>query len=155
MHIFNGNIHMFRQDHKDSGMTLIELMVTVAIVAILAAVAYPSYTSHIRKARRTEAKAALLQIQVAQEKYFLEKNAYSSALNSTNLGLGYSSASPKTSGGYYTLSYTVNSSATTFTATATATGTQTDDTNCKSFSINELGTKTSKNSRNTTSTDCW
>ena len=136
------------------GFTLIELMVTVAIVAILAAVAYPSYTGHIRKARRTEAKTALLQIQVAQEKYFLQNNAYSPALNSSGLGLGYSSTSPTTTSGYYTLSYTVGTPATTYTATATATGTQTDDINCKSFSINELGTKTSKNSSDATSTDC-
>lgn len=127
------------------GFTLIELMVTVAIVAILAAVAYPSYTSHIRKARRTEAKAALLQIQVAQEKYFLQNNTYTQI---ANLGLGATST-------YYTISISPTSPSTTYTATATTTGTQTADTNCNTFSINETGAKTSKNSSNATTTDCW
>lgn len=128
-----------------SGFTLTELMVTVGIVAILAAVAYPSYTSHIRKARRTEAKAALLQIQVAQEKYFLQNNTYTTI---ANLGLG-------STGTYYTISISPTSPSTSYTATATVTGTQTADTNCNTFSINETGAKASKNSSNVATTDCW
>jgi type IV pilus assembly protein PilE len=127
---------MYRQDHKDSGMTLIELMVTVAIVAILAAVAYPSYTSHIRKARRTDATAALLQIQVAQEKYFLQNSAYTTDLSI----LGF--ANSKTPSGYYTLSITTTSIPYTATATAPSSSTQYQDGGCITFTINSLGQRT-------------
>lgn len=43
---------------KQSGFTLIELMIVVAIVAILAAVALPAYQTYTKKARFTEVVAA-------------------------------------------------------------------------------------------------
>nr|WP_182971088.1 prepilin-type N-terminal cleavage/methylation domain-containing protein [Aeromonas veronii] len=43
---------------KQSGFTLIELMIVVAIVAILAAVALPAYQNYTNKARFTQAVTA-------------------------------------------------------------------------------------------------
>ncbi|MGR6759304.1 pilin [Aeromonas veronii] len=43
---------------KQSGFTLIELMIVVAIVAILAAVALPAYQNYTKKAKFTEVIAA-------------------------------------------------------------------------------------------------
>lgn len=43
---------------KQSGFTLIELMIVVAIVAILAAVALPAYQTYTKKAKFTEVVAA-------------------------------------------------------------------------------------------------
>ncbi|WP_192035987.1 type IV pilin protein [Halomonas sp. YLGW01] len=45
-----------------SGFTLIELMIAVAVIAILASIAYPSYTNYIQEARRTDAKATLMEV---------------------------------------------------------------------------------------------
>lgn len=59
-----------------SGFTLIELMVTVAIMAILAAVAYPSYQESVRKAKRTEGRAALMQLMQQQERIYSQQNTY-------------------------------------------------------------------------------
>ena len=44
---------------KQSGFTLIELMIVVAIVAILAAIALPAYQSYTQKARFTEVISAV------------------------------------------------------------------------------------------------
>ncbi len=51
-------------------------MITVAIVAILAAVAIPSYRDSVWKGKRAEAKAALLKMLQAQERYYTQANTY-------------------------------------------------------------------------------
>jgi len=54
---------------RERGVTLIELVVVAAVIAILASVAIPSYRSHVLRAHRTEARAALLALATAQEKF--------------------------------------------------------------------------------------
>ncbi len=63
-------------DRPGRGFTLIELMVVVAIVAILASIAYPSYQESVRRAKRAEAKAVLLEIMQQQERYYSQRNTY-------------------------------------------------------------------------------
>jgi type IV pilus assembly protein PilE len=58
------------------GFTLIEVMIVVAIVAILATVAYPSYQESIRKAKRAEGRAALMQLMQQQERFYSQNNRY-------------------------------------------------------------------------------
>lgn len=52
---------------KQSGFTLIELMIVVAIVAILAAIAMPAYQTYTNKARFTEVISAVGPYKVAVE----------------------------------------------------------------------------------------
>ncbi len=58
------------------GITLLELMIVVVIVSILAAVAYPNYRQFAARAKRNEAKAMLLEIAAAQERYYLQNSSY-------------------------------------------------------------------------------
>ena len=62
-----------------SGFTLIELMIAVAIVGILAAIAFPSYQESVRKSRRADAEGALLGFANAMERHFTEFNSYCDA----------------------------------------------------------------------------
>ena len=132
---------------KIHGITLIELLITVAIVAILAGIAYPSYMQHVLTSHRTEAMTTLVRLANLEERYYLDNNQYGSIFQ---LGLtAAASSSYTTDNGYYTVSIATPTSAT-YSLTATASGAQTSDTECVTFSLAQDGTKTSSNS-----THCW
>ena len=63
-----------------SGITLIELMIVVVIVSILAAFAFPNYQEFSARAKRNEAKAALLRIATNQERFYLNNNTFTQDL---------------------------------------------------------------------------
>jgi type IV pilus assembly protein PilE len=125
------------------GVTLLELIVIVAVVAILGSIAVSSYRSYLLRAQRTEARMALLRIQAAQEKFFLQNNRYannSELTLSPPAGLGLSAT---TEGGNYTLSIPdADYDGNRYRAVATATGGQTKDiAACQVLSIDQDGAK--------------
>jgi len=61
---------------KETGFTLIELMVTIVIIAILAAIALPSYQQYIQRGKITEATSNLSAMQLALEKYYADNRNY-------------------------------------------------------------------------------
>ena len=61
---------------RQGGFTLIELMIVVAVVAILAVIAYPSYQEQMRKSRRAQAQADLIEYAQAAERYHTVNNTY-------------------------------------------------------------------------------
>jgi type IV pilus assembly protein PilE len=129
------------------GMSLIELMVVVAIVALLATIAVPSYRQFLLKSHRAEAKAALLNLAAAQEKFYLQNNTYTDDLTTAPPGgLGLPAT---TENGHFTVAIAAGANAAGFTATATAAGGQAQDTHCATFTINQAG------ARGATSSDCW
>lgn len=97
------------------GFTLIELMIVVAVVAILAAVALPAYNDQVRKAHRAEARSALQQVTLLEEKWRADNPSYGSYGSTGTPNI----TGPTTSeNGHWTIAVTANT-ATTYTVTAT------------------------------------
>ena len=61
---------------RNSGFTLIEVMVTVAIVAILGAIAVPAYSEYVMRARITEATSNLADMRNKMEQYFQDNRTW-------------------------------------------------------------------------------
>ena len=125
------------------GVSLIELLTVIVVIGILATIAVPSYRRYLIRSQRSEAKIALLQLQTAQEKRYLQMNAYTNdvtgAVTANPPGLGLLSTSE-------TQKYDITISAIaadgqSYTATATPKTGQSDDTECKNFTINERGVR--------------
>jgi len=66
----------------NTGFTLMELMIVVAIIGILASIAYPSYTNSITKGRRAEGRTALAELMQQQERFMTQTNSYCAFSNS-------------------------------------------------------------------------
>jgi len=64
---------------RQSGFTLIELMVTIAIVAILASVALPSYTQYLLRGKLLEGKTNLMAMRTKMELYFQDNRSWDPA----------------------------------------------------------------------------
>jgi type IV pilus assembly protein PilA len=66
---------------KQSGFTLIELMIVVAIVAVLAAVAMPAYQKYTAKAKFTEVITASSPVKQQVELCYFDKQSLSTCAN--------------------------------------------------------------------------
>ena len=64
---------------QETGFSLLELMIAVAIVGVISAVVYPSYRAYIIDARRVDAQQALLSFANAMERFKVENSTYEGA----------------------------------------------------------------------------
>ena len=147
----------------ESGFTLIELTIIVAVIGILAMLAVPGFLDSVRKGRRAEAMAALAQVQQAQERWRANRGSYADndklTLAPVNGGLGLSDT---TVSGYYGLAISeASASGYTVTATAKSGTSQASDTACRKLVMRLAGGNifyTSANADNADSTAsgrCW
>lgn len=145
--------------HRQRGLTLIELVVVMMIVGVLAAVAIPSYRSYVTRSQRSDAKDAVLALATQQEKHYLQCNAYATVIDvATNCAAGELQAADTSKNGWYALATGSANTALLFTATATAVNgeNQWQDTECRSFTVNQAGVRTALDAGGADNTgECW
>lgn len=121
-------------DKKQSGFTLIEVMIAVAIIGILAAIAVPSYGDYVVRSNRTEAQRELVRFANLQEQYYIDFRAYASDLTK----LGASKNPFLTESGLYSIKASSENGG--FTLTAAPLGSQKSrDKKCQTISITSAG----------------
>ena len=130
---------------RQTGMTLIELMIVVIVLGIIIAIGVPSYRGYIIRANRVDGTSALLRLAANRERFYMQNNTYASNAQlaaALPAGLGIAA----TDHGYYNLTIAAAGAglAVGYTATATAVAgeSQGSDADCWTYTINEMGLRT-------------
>ncbi len=126
--------------NKNSGFSLIELMIVIAILGVLASIAYPSYSNYVKKGSRADGIDSLLSLAGRMEEFYLNNDSYADA----------TVASANSSDGLYTLAIT---SADGFKYKLTATPVK-GDAECGNLTLDSLGQK-GVTAAGATADDCW
>ena len=64
----------------DSGFTLLELLVVIAVVGMLAAIAVPQFAAYRRRGFDTDVKSNIANATIAEEAYYTQIQTYTSSL---------------------------------------------------------------------------
>jgi type IV pilus assembly protein PilA len=65
---------------NESGFTLIELMIVIAIIGILAAIAIPQFSAYRQRSYNSSANADLRNAATAQEAYYVDSMTYTGTI---------------------------------------------------------------------------
>ncbi|MEE4143330.1 MAG: type IV pilin protein [Halieaceae bacterium] len=146
------------------GFTLIELIIVIVIVSVLAAIALPAYQDSMRKGRRADAKSGLMDAANRQERFMLDRSAYTRDMK--NLGFGDDPMISEE--GFYSIDVDETATAAlcgyafdpndnappcyVLTATPVASEAQVDDLRCTKFILNSSGARAAEGSA---ASECW
>lgn len=134
--------------NSSAGFTLIEVLITVAIIAILAAIVVPGYNAQTTKSRRTDAKIALADAVKNLERCFVTYNSYNDANCATYPANG-SKMVVSAEQHYKIVAGTLTATQYTISAIPLDSSPQSNDSYCKSLTVDNYGTKSATHS------DCW
>lgn len=151
---------MIKQTHpRQGGFTLIEVMIVVAIVAILAAIAYPSYLESVRKSKRAEARAQLMEAAQYMQRFYSQNDSFLKVLNDntkSDMTLPSALTSVPRGGGAttYTIQF-VTHTASAFNLEAVPSGSMEGD-RCGKLQLDNTGLRNiADHKTGLTPSDCW
>ncbi|MGD8909736.1 MAG: type IV pilin protein [Chromatiales bacterium] len=157
------------------GFTLVELMITLAVLSILVTIGYPLYNVQLQKSRRIDARGTLSKLAMVQERYYAMFGNYATTTAQLNFGpdgvedgvndiFAYNEVINSVDydqdgvADHYSFALNTDGDATTedYIFTARAADVQLADTDCVTFTIDQLGRKTAEDDAgNDESERCW
>ena len=138
------------------GFTLVELLACVAIITLLAGIGWPTYRDVLVRARRHDAREALLRIQLQQERLQVAAGRYGDDLQEPlargGLGVGEYSA-----GNHYRLRVRLRADGQGYRASATAAqqSPQRQDIACRELWVDETGRRGASGDAAEAADLCW
>jgi type IV pilus assembly protein PilE len=141
------------------GFTLIELIVAMVVIGILAAIAIPNYQDYIRRSRRADAQAFMMEVAARQQHFLVDRRAYSTSIIDPAAAGGLAMTIPNRVADFYTVSFndgvnpdTVNNAATppTFTVFAVPRNAQAGD-SCGTLGLTQNGVRSATGA----TAGCW
>lgn len=141
---------------SNTGFTLIEIVIVIAIIGVLAAIAIPAYQEYLLKGGRADGKSILLEIMQAQERFFSQNQSYTANLGAG--GLGYAVAAnagvPSSEGRYLVTAQACEGNiGLCVQLTATRQNQQTQDSVCGNLLLDSRGNRTETGTG--TAEACW
>lgn len=152
-------MHIDKAEHKQRGVTLIELMIVIVVLALIAGYAYPSYMNYVVDTKRTAAASILLQVADRQQQFFMDNKRYSNDLTALGFAAnplviaddGRTMADAANTASTYSVALS-NVTPTTYTITAAPLNGQLKrDGDCGSLTLNQTLVKGASGGAD----DCW
>jgi len=150
--MWNSQLNRNRLKKSESGFTLIEILIVLAILGILVMVAAPTYQDSVRKSRRSDAMQGLMELSARQARFYAQNSTYTTVVDA-DTGLHYGGTT--SAEGYYTFAVMAGPSgsiATSYTLTATPIGSQADDVGCKALFMTSRG---ERGASGVLGNECW
>ena len=138
---------------RQSGFTLVEVLVVTIIISILTVIAYSAYQDSLVRTRRNAALGCLLENSQFMERFYTTNLRYDTDRNGAAVPAPVCAAGVDVNN-FYTVSFAAAPTATTFTLRAVPSAVQAaKDPKCLTLTINQTGTKTRSGSG--TLDECW